>query len=270
MNLIIACASNSDTILNANLAQSPMFAAGTPLHVERDAPSATIAYNRALDATTADVVVFAHHDVYLPKGWETLLAARLAEVQLVDPDWALFGSFGVGLDAAPIGPVWSSSLGLIAGRVPMQPTEVQSFDELLIVMRRGANLRFDENAPGWHMYGTDIVQTARSTGLRAYAGALPAIHNDRYHDALRSDFVECYRYMQGKWRGSLPLRTPIVKISRSGLHLYRNRWRDRTSAGFRANMSVGVDHPPQRLAELCGWADLTPSPQSQTSATRIR
>jgi len=257
MTLTVACASNSDTILNANLAQSPMFAAGTPLHLERNAPTAAIAYNRALDATTSDIVVFAHHDVYLPHGWQTVLAARLAEVTTADPNWALFGAFGVGLDAAHIGPVWSSSIGQIVGRVPMQPTQVQSFDELLIVMRRASGLRFDENAPGWHMYGTDIVQTARAAGMRAYAGALPTLHNDRYHESLQSDFIECYRFMQRKWRADLPLRTPMTKISRSGLHLYRDRWQNRASADIRANMAVGTDHPPQRLAELCGWSDLT-------------
>ena len=259
MNMIVACASNSDTILHANLAQSPLFAQGIPLHLERGAPSAAIAYNRALDANSAEIMVFAHHDVYLPNGWETLLAARLAEVQAADPNWALFGAFGVGLDAAHIGPVWSSSIGMIVGRVPMQPTQVQSFDELLIVMRRSANLRFDENAPGWHMYGTDIVQTARARGLHAYAGALPTIHNDRYHDHLREDFVQSYSAMRHKWRDKLPLRTPIIKISKSGLHLYKNRWQDYRSEKFRANMSVGIAHAPEYLASLCGWSDLTAS-----------
>ena len=102
MDFTVACASNNDAILNANLALSPMFAAGMPLHLERNAPSAAIAYNRALDATTAPIVVFAHHDVYLPLGWETMLQARLAEVAAVDPNWALFGAFGVGLDASHI------------------------------------------------------------------------------------------------------------------------------------------------------------------------
>ena len=106
------------------------------------------------------------------------------------------------------------------------------------------------------MYGTDIVQTARARGLHAYAGALPTIHNDRYHEALQSDFVDCYQFMRRKWRADLPLRTPIIKISRSGLHLYRNRWSDYSSADFRANMAVGLDHSPERLAELCGWSDL--------------
>lgn len=251
---VIACASHSDAILDANLAKSPLLAT-VPLHVERNAPSAAIAYNRALMATDAPVVVFAHHDVYLPEGWDRLLAARLAELP---PDWALFGSFGIGLDGAHIGPVWSSSLGQIVGRVPMGPVPVQSFDELLIVLRRDSGLRFDETLPGWHMYGTDIVQTARAAGRGAYAGALPCIHNDRFHPALGEDFDAAYRFMQRKWAAALPLRTPITKISRSGLHLMRDRWRNRASSDLRAGMAVGTDHPAEALAARCGWSHLGP------------
>lgn len=252
--IALVCASHSETILAANLGRSPLLDS-LPLHVERDAPSAAIAYNRALDATLAPVVVFAHHDVYLPAGWERLLAARLAELP---PDWAVFGSFGIGLDGAPVGPVWSSSLGMIVGRVPMAPAPVQSFDELLIVLRSASGLRFDEGLPGWHMYGTDIAQTARAAGLGAYAGALPCIHNDRYHGALGADFDAAYRFMQRKWAGALPLRTPITKISRSGLHLMRDHWRNRRSAGLRAAMAVGTDHPVEALAARCGWSHLGP------------
>lgn len=251
---VIACASHSDAILGANLGRSPLLET-VPLHVERNAPSAAIAYNRALDATTADVVVFAHHDVYFPPGWDALLAARLAELP---PDWAVFGSFGIGLDAAHIGPVWSSSLGMIVGRVPMAPVPVQSFDELVIVLRRDSGLRFDEALPGWHMYGTDIVQIARAAGRGAYAGALPCIHNDRYHDALGADFDAAYRFMQRKWAAALPIRTPITKISRSGLHLMRDRWKNRKSTAFRKGMAVGTDHAVEALAARCGWSCLMP------------
>lgn len=260
MDITIVCASHNDEILNANLLRSPMIAEGAvPLHLERGAPSAAVAYNRALDATSAEIVVFAHHDVYLSRGWEKLLARRLRELEAHDPKWALYGPFGVGLDASHIGPVWSSSIGLIVGRIPTTPAEVQSFDEMVIVMRRSAGIRFDESLPGWHMYGTDIVTTARVAGLHAYAGALPTVHNDRYHDHLRDDFVECYNAMRQKWQGHLPLRTPIIKISKSGLHLYKNRWQDYRSEAFRANMSVGINHEPEFLASICGWADLTAS-----------
>jgi hypothetical protein len=254
---VIACASNSDAILNANLARSPCLAA-IPLHVERGASSAAAAYNRALDATDAEVVIFAHHDVYLPEGWEAVLATRLAEVQAQDPDWALYGSFGVGLDAAHIGPVWSSSLGQIVGRVPLTPVEVQSYDELLIVLRRSSGLRFDE-VTGWHFYGTDIVAQAQARGLRAWAGGLPCIHNDRFHGALGPDFTAAYRAMQRKWRASLPLRSPITKISRSGLHLIRDTWAARGSHDFREGMALDTGTPVEVLAARCGWADLSAS-----------
>jgi hypothetical protein len=254
MSMILACASHSDAILGANLMRSPEVSSGDlPLHVERGARSAAIAYNQALAATTADVVVFAHHDIYLPPGWTALLARRLAELP---QDWALFGAFGVALDAAHIGPVWSSSLGQIVGRVPLAPVPVHSFDEMLIVMRRDAGLRWDDAMPGWHLYGTDIVATARKAGRGAYAGALPTLHNDRYHEALGADFTECYRYMQRKWAAALPLRSPITKISRSGLHLLRDQWQARKSADFRAGMATGTDIPVETLAERCGWRSL--------------
>lgn len=257
MSLVICTASNAPSILDANLRRSPCLGR-VPLHVEWNAPSAAIAYDRAMRATDAAHVVFAHHDVFLPAGWDDLLAARIAELSAQDPDWAVFGSFGIGLDDAHIGPVWSSSLGMIVGRVPFGPTPVQSYDELLIVVRRASGIRFDTALPGWHMYGTDIAKTARAAGKGAYAGALPCIHNDRYHNALGPDFTECYRFMQHKWAASLPIRTPITKISRSGLHLMRDNWKNRCSTAIRQSMAVGTDHAVEDLARRCGWTQLQP------------
>lgn len=254
-SFVLACASHSDAILEANLARSPLLSQGVRLHVERDAPSAAIAYNRAISATEAPIVVFAHHDVYLPQGWDALLQARISELP---EDWAVFGAFGVAFDGTQIGPVWSSSLGMIVGRVPLDPAPVQSFDELLIVLRRDAGLSFDAALPGWHMYGTDIVQIARAAGRGAYAGALPCIHNDRFHGALGRDFDEAYQYMRRKWSRSLPLFTPTTKISRSGLHLFRDYWNSRRSVEDREALAVGTEHPVEILAARCGWSALAP------------
>lgn len=257
-DITVACASNSDAVLNGNLRASPAMA-GMALHVERDAPTAALAYDAALKATSSEIVVFAHHDVYLPLGWDTLFLARLNDLGARHPEWALAGTYGVAPDYRQFGPVWTSSLGQIIGRVPMQPEPVQSFDEMLIVLRRSSGVRFDTAQPGWHMYGADIVQTARAAGRGAYAIGLPCIHNDRFHGALGPDFTQSYRWMQAKWPQFLPIQTPVTKISKSGLHLYRERWNMRNSHKFRVADAVDTGAPPAELARRCGWADLTPS-----------
>ncbi len=257
MDLALVAASHSDAILSANLGRSPLWNS-LPGLVIRDAPSAAAAYNRGLDATTAGIVAFVHHDVYLPRGWDRLLAARLAEVEAVDPDWGVVVALGVGADGVPLGPVWSSSIGAIVGRVPLSPAPVRSCDEMLIVLRRASGLRFDEALPGWHMYGTDIVQIALAAGKGAWSVALPAIHNDRFHGALGPDFDECYRFMQRKWAAVLPIQTPVTRITAHPLHRWRQRRNSRKSHGIRAGMAVGTDHAPERLAALCGWSDLDP------------
>ncbi len=255
--ITLISASHAPDILAANLARSPDVLSGAlPLSVIQGAASASLAYNGALAQTEAEIAIFAHHDVYLPKGWLDLFQARL---MALPPDWAVFGTFGIGRDGAHLGPVWSSSLGQIVGRVPLVPTPVQSLDELLIVLRTSAQLRFDAALPGWHLYGTDIVQTALAAGQGAYAGALPCIHNDQSHLALGADFDTAYRFMQRKWARALPIRTPITKISASGLHRLRDRWRARRAAPILKAMATGTDHDPARLAALCGWSDLSAS-----------
>lgn len=256
LTVVVAC--NNDGILRDNIKRSPMVCeAGVPLHVEWHAPSASIAYNRGLDATDAEIVIFAHQDVYLPKGWDGLLLARIAELEQRDPNWGLLGSYGYGLTDTFYGPVWSSSIGHILGRVPTEPVEVQSYDEHLIVMRRASGLRFDEALPGFHLYGTDIVQIARAAGHSAYVMALPLIHNDGYKDQLGDDYIAGYRFMQKKWRAKLPLWTSVAKLSWHGLHLARVRRINAKTQDVRQERALPMATDPRVYADLCGWTDLT-------------
>ena len=58
-----------------------------------------VAYNRAIDATDAEILIFAHHDVYLPRGWEKLLTRRLRELEACRTLLATFDKHGL-LDRA--------------------------------------------------------------------------------------------------------------------------------------------------------------------------
>ena len=195
----------------------------------------------------------------MPKGWDALLTLRLTELTRRHPDWAVAGAFGVAENNQQFGPVWSSSLGQIVGCVPTLPVPVVSFDEMLIVLRRASGLRFDASQPGWHLYGTDIVCRARADGMGAFAIGLPCIHNDQFHATLGPDFTASYRWMQAKWSQFLPMQTPVTKISRTGLHLMRERWNMRKSRAMRQARAIYPGVAPGLLAARCGWADLTPA-----------
>lgn len=252
----LICASNNPAILAANLARSPLLAT-LPLSVI-EATSAALAYAQGMAESTEDILIFVHHDVYLPPGWDTLLRARIADVAARDPDWALIGAYGVDDHARGWGPVWSSSLGQIVGHVALDPQPVQSFDELLIILRRSAGVTWDTGLPGWHLYGTDIATEARARGLGAYACALPAIHNDGYKDNLDQGFGDAYHYLQKKWATRLPLRSPIIKISRMGHQLWRARLHNWRTQKVRQAITVDTGLDPVALAAACGWASIAP------------
>lgn len=251
--ICIVVASNSDEVLNRNLLASPLVAAGVPVEVVRGAPSAAVAYNRGLDATVAPLVIFAHQDVYLPAGWEARLARALAAVEARDPDWALIGPYGVRAGGGHVGHVWSTSLGRALGETPAEPQPVESFDELLLVMRRDAGLRFDEALPLWHLYGTDIVQAARAAGRGAHVADLACVHNDGFHGRLGADFGAAYDFLRRKWAARLPVWSPIVRLDRFGLGLPAYRLRAWRSLERRRAMALDPGSDPRLFARRCGW-----------------
>jgi hypothetical protein len=256
---VVACISNDDAILRANLQSAPMIASGAvPLMVERNPETAARGINRLIDATDAPVIVFAHNDVWFPNGWDALLRRRIAEVAAIDPDWALIGSYGLGADRWHYGPVWSSSIGSIVGRVAAAPVAAHSFDEHLIVLRRASGLRCDEHLGHFHFYGTDLPATARARGLSSWVVPLPLVHNDRFKAELGADFTEGYRFMQRKWKAALPLDAPVIRISWHGLDLGRNARMLARGLEHRRAMAMPTDVDPATYAARCGWHDLTP------------
>ncbi|MEM1045751.1 MAG: hypothetical protein AAGL24_06355 [Pseudomonadota bacterium] len=215
---------NNESVLQENLLASPDLK-NKPLRLRtfREMPSASLAYNAGLDATKAEIVVFAHQDVYMPAGWDKLLRSVIEQLTTSDPTWAVAGLTGVTPNGDKRGRCWSSGLGIEFGVPFDEPIHAVSIDELLIVLRRSSNLRFDDDLPGFHLYGTDIVQQALSQGLGAYIIHAPVIHNSVPVLSLAGGYTTAYRYMQRKWRKRLPITTLITPITRTGIQLWRRK-----------------------------------------------
>lgn len=221
----IVAAVNDDEVLANNLAASPMISEGSvPLIIQRGHQSAGSAYNAGLERTTADVVVFAHQDVYFPRGWERkMLLAIDDRLELEGKRWGVLGVVGKDRTGELVGRVWSTGLHREVKANFSNPTPVVSVDELVIVLRKETGLRFDSSLPGYHLYGTDIVQSALQSGFEAYVFDGPVIHNSVPVVQLDGSYTRAYRYLQRKWHSRLPICTTVIPITRFGWPLFRRR-----------------------------------------------
>jgi hypothetical protein len=209
----VVAAVNDERVLASNLLRSPMMSrADVRFHSRRGFSSAARAYSDAMADCHADLVVFVHQDVYLPGGWEQRLRAQVALLERDDPDWGVLGVYGVTPAGRHVGCVWSSGLGQLLGETFERPEPVASIDEVLIVVRRASGLSFDPKLPGYHLYATDLVQTAREARMGTYAICAPVVHNSRPLSCLDDAFFDAYRFVATKWRDRLPIPHNVAPL----------------------------------------------------------
>jgi GT2 family glycosyltransferase len=210
--IIVAC--NNEEILQNALLNSPEIISSNDVLIQRGFISASIAYNEGIKKSSSDILIFVHQDVYLPEGWEEALATSLAILEERDPSWGVLGVWGVDAYGQGAGYLYSTGLQGFVGMPLSEPTEVKSLDEVLLVIRKGSGLWFDERLPGFHLYGTDICLEALRRGLKNYVVPAFCIHNSRGIRFLPPAYWKVYFYMQRKWWNQLPVHTPCMCITR--------------------------------------------------------
>jgi hypothetical protein len=253
----VVAAVNDDAVLAANLMRSPIFnQPDVRVHLQRGYASASLAFCAALAQCQHDVVVFVHQDVYLPKQWERQLMRSIHALSATDPDWAVLGVYGVLPSGKQMGCVWSSGLDAVFGAPFDKPAAVQSIDEVLIVLRRSSGIGFDAALPGYHLYATDLVQTALSRGLGAYVISAPVVHNSRPALYLARDYFKAYTYMCRKWRHRLPIHNNVAQLTRPGLAYWRLRarhWFNEWRYARRKRQALGRRHDCVELSRQLGF-----------------
>lgn len=213
-SLIVAA--NDPDVLHGTLLGSPAIDEHCEVIIREGYLSAGEAYNTSIRQVTHELMVFAHQDVYLPEDWMERLTWAIGRLEQVDPDWGVLGIFGVNCDLERKGHVYSTGLGRVLGADFKGIHEAVSLDEMVLVMRRSANIFFDEGLPGFHFYGTDICLEARRRGMRSYIVPAFCIHNSNGIRYFPLSFWRAYLYMRNKWWPQLPLQTCCTRITRSG------------------------------------------------------
>lgn len=207
---------NNDRVLRNTLLASPAITPECQVIVERGFSCAGKAYNAGLDKALNDVVVFAHQDVYLPADWLTCLSTAIKQVEFADPNWGVLGPFGVtrSKPAELRGHCYSTGLKGILGASFTSPIAARSLDEFVLVVRRSSGLRFDEQLPGFHLYGTDICLLAESRQLGCYIIPAFCLHNANGVTHFPREFWRAWFYLRRKWWQYLPVTTCCTTITK--------------------------------------------------------
>ncbi len=214
-------------VLEANFLASPSLRAPHPhqILVQKDYVSAAKAYNFAIDRAANDVIVFAHQDMIFPESWLSQLGRALDFLEAKDPKWGALGCYGKTQDGIGRGYVYSPGRGVI-GKPFEYPTPVQTLDEIVLIIRRSSELRFDESLPHFHLYGADVCLRAAKMGMKSYVIPAFCIHNAHQYLVLPKEFYECCRHIKRVWKEDLPIETACVKITRFNRFIYGRRLRE--------------------------------------------
>lgn len=208
---------NDENIYKSNILSSPLFNNDNSHDIipKYFCCSASIAFNEGVDSAKNDLVVLAHQDVIFPENWDEYLYDAIAKIELTDKDWGVLGCCGVKDNGEGVGFLYCNGNGKVLGKPFKTPIEIQTLDEVVLVIKKTSGIRFDNNLPFFHMYGTDICLTARSYGKKSYAISAFILHNSMSYNEFPKEFYICYNYIYSKWKYLLPIYTSCVIISNS-------------------------------------------------------
>jgi GT2 family glycosyltransferase len=147
-----------------------------------DAKSLSEGYNRGIDRSQGDILIFCHDDIeIISPSFSSLLREHLltfdvigcaGTVRLTDSKWVSSGDPYVhGVVACPVGRTWPAErfdVWLWGGVELTQIADIQALDGFFMAARRHVvdSVRFDEKLfDGFHLYDTDFSYAAFSRGF---------------------------------------------------------------------------------------------------------
>jgi hypothetical protein len=179
-------------------------------------------YNRGIEASSGDIVVFSHDDIEFlePDSWLGRLKGHLdrcdlvgvaGTTRLIAPDWAHAGPpYTFGHVAEPGGDIAPYRVLVCAVPAPLIGG-MQALDGLFFAVRRRVldKVRFDASAfDGFHIYDIDFSFSAHLAGFRvAVAADLPVLHQSPGNfDEKWRHYAQRFLQKHGARLGVLPQR----------------------------------------------------------------
>jgi hypothetical protein len=178
-------------------------------------------FNQFLLEARGRYVIICHQDVVLLEDDRSSLEDRLAELDSIDPTWAVCGNaggIGPGKFAIRISDPWEENRD-----TRNFPARVSAVDENFIVIRRDANLALARDVSGFHLYGSALSIVADILGHTTWVIDFHLRHKSGGN--IDREFFEIRKRAIDKWGSAFRPRwivTPTTSYLISGLPgLYR-------------------------------------------------
>jgi hypothetical protein len=208
---VITCV-NDEVVLKSCLLSSPDVRFATEVMVQKGCRSAAEAYNTAMAKAKTDLLIFVHQDVYLPEGWIRAVQNAIETLSKTDPNWGVLGVWG-GIRSGNPGYMYWTGVKGTAGKPFQGFLEVNTLDEVVLIIRKSSGLHFDEQLAGYHFYGTDVCLEARRRGMKCYSINAFCIHNTNGYKLLPLAFWRGFLFIRRKWKAELPITSPCVEVT---------------------------------------------------------
>lgn len=157
--------------------------------------------NLFLSVARGRYVILCHQDILLEDDGRDHLDAALANMERLDPTWAVCGNSG-GISPGRLAIRITDPHG-VNQRTEDLPARVYSLDENFMVVKASANLGFSRDMSGFHLYGTDICIQADLLGWTCYVIDFHLKHHspgvrdvslERSRKALVDKYARAFRF----------------------------------------------------------------------------
>lgn len=157
--------------------------------------SAAESLNFGSNKANCDYLMFIHQDVTFSSDWLTNVLEQISCVEKINKQWGVIGLMGMGK-----GGRYSGHITDLHGHLyqPPLPHEVESLDEVCLIIRKKSGLCFDESLGGFHLYGADLCLQAMTKGLSNYA--IDACVQHMGQGIMGQDFWITAERLYAKWK----------------------------------------------------------------------
>ncbi len=207
MKITYIVASHKKEMLDSFLYRNKCLKNAYRILVLKDYKNVAKAYNNALKTIKDDeILIFLHHDVFLPKDWDK----RLEEIiNRLPNNWGCLGLAGTNL---------VNKKQKFVGNIRINGTkwihnikdfvEIETIDELMLIVKAETmkGIKFD-NKCARHFYGADLCFKLKEKGYKNYIINNYAHHNGdtniaAFNGSYSKDFYKTGKYMTKKYNFS--------------------------------------------------------------------